>query len=139
MFEVHGTAIVGFEPVREAFAETFDEVPKGGSAVCVYHHGQPVVDLWSGVADPDTGRAWDTDTLQFTYSVTKSATGACAHLLAQRGLLDLDAPVASYWPEFAAAGKDRIPVRWAAVPPGRASRPGDTVAAGRGTRLGTGG
>lgn len=108
MTEIHGTVAAGFEPVREAFAAN-DEV---GAAVCVYHGGEPVVDLWRGVADPATGRAWRRDTLQVVYSATKGATAACAHLLVQRGRLDLDAPVVEYWPEFGAAGKDRIPVRW---------------------------
>src|SRR5581483_18816 len=60
----------------------------------------------------DTGRPWARDTLQLVYSATKGVTATAAHLLAQRGELDLDAPVAEYWPEFAAAGKARIPVRW---------------------------
>ncbi|MEV8517071.1 serine hydrolase domain-containing protein [Dactylosporangium sp. NPDC051484] len=83
-----------------------------GAAVCVYHHGRPVVDVWAGLADPDVSRPWRRDTLQVVFSATKGVVAACAHLLVQRGDLDLDAPVARYWPEFGAAGKDRIPVRW---------------------------
>ncbi|EOT05763.2 esterase [Streptomyces noursei CCRC 11814] len=71
-----------------------------------------MVDLWGGIADPDTGRPWQQDTLQLVYSATKGATATAAHLLAQRGELDLDAPVAKYWPEFAGNGKAEIPVRW---------------------------
>ncbi|GAB2990119.1 hypothetical protein GCM10023080_064900 [Streptomyces pseudoechinosporeus] len=74
--------------------------------------GRPVVDLWGGIADPDTDRPWVRDTLQLVYSATKGATATAAHLLAERGALDLDAPVAEYWPEFAAKGKTEIPVRW---------------------------
>jgi CubicO group peptidase (beta-lactamase class C family) len=69
------------------------------------------------VADTAAGRPWARDTLQLVYSATKAATATCAHLLAQRGELDLDQPVASYWPEFAAAGKAQIPVRWLAWDP----------------------
>ncbi|PZF91889.1 serine hydrolase domain-containing protein, partial [Micromonospora endophytica] len=110
--DVQGTVAPGFEGVREVFARNFATHGEVGAAVCVYRHGRPVVDLWAGVADPDTGRPWREDTLQVVYSTTKSATAACAHLLSQRGELDLDAPVAAYWPEFAAAGKEGIPVRW---------------------------
>ncbi|MEU9508779.1 serine hydrolase domain-containing protein [Micromonospora sp. NPDC048170] len=112
MFEVHGSVSPGFESVREVFEQHFQQHAEVGAAVCVYRHGRPVVDVWAGTADADTGRPWREDTLAVIYSATKSATAACAHLLAQRGELDLEAPVAHYWPEFAAAGKGRIPVRW---------------------------
>lgn len=112
MADIAGWVAAGFEPVRDAFVANFDRGREAGAAVCVYQHGRPVVDLWGGVADPDTGRAWTRDTLQVVFSTTKSIPAACAHLLVQRGQLDLDAPVATYWPEFAAAGKARIPVRW---------------------------
>lgn len=110
--EIHGSVEPGFEPVGDAFAANFAAGAELGSAVAVYHHGRPVVDLWGGVADLATGRLWTEDTLQLVYSTTKGATAACANLLAQRGLLDVDAPVAEYWPEFAQAGKSEIPVRW---------------------------
>ena len=71
-----------------------------------------MVDLWGGVADQTTGAPYTEDTLQLVFSTTKGATAACANLLAQRGELDVDAPVAEYWPEFKAAGKADIPVRW---------------------------
>ncbi|MEU1512246.1 serine hydrolase domain-containing protein [Streptomyces sp. NPDC005811] len=109
---IQGEVAPGFEPVREAFAANFERHDDIGAAVCVYHRGRPVVDLWAGTADPDTGRPWTPDTLQLVYSATKGATATAAHLLAQRGELDLDAPVAEYWPEFAAHGKADIPVRW---------------------------
>lgn len=112
MTTINGEVAARFEPVREAFAANFDRHGDIGAAVCVYHHGQPVVDLWGGIADPDTGRPWQRDTLQLVYSATKGATATAAHLLAQRGVLELDAPVAKYWPEFAANGKAEIPVRW---------------------------
>ncbi|MEU6403697.1 serine hydrolase domain-containing protein [Streptomyces sp. NPDC046985] len=112
MTTIHGEVGPGFEPVREAFAANFARRGDLGAAVCVYRHGRPVVDLWGGVADPETGRPWTRDTLQLVYSATKGATATAAHLLAERGLLDLDAPVAEHWPEFAVNGKADIPVRW---------------------------
>ncbi|MEV0593184.1 serine hydrolase domain-containing protein [Nonomuraea cavernae] len=112
MPEISGTTAPGFEGVREAFAANLAGGQEVGAAVGVYLHGRKVVDLWGGIADPQTGRRWERDTLQVVYSTTKGVVAACAHLLAQRGELDLDAPVAAYWPEFAANGKDRIPVRW---------------------------
>ncbi|MFD7815612.1 serine hydrolase domain-containing protein [Streptomyces sp. NPDC059785] len=112
MTTINGEVAAGFEPVREAFAANFERHGDIGAAVCVYQDGRPVVDLWGGVADPDTGRPWTRDTLQLVYSATKGATATAVHLLAQRGELDLNAPVAKYWPEFATNGKADIPVRW---------------------------
>ncbi|MEU6228159.1 serine hydrolase domain-containing protein [Streptomyces sp. NPDC047042] len=112
MTTIDGEVAAGFEPVREAFAANFAQHGDIGAAVCVYRDGRPVVDLWGGVADLLAGRPWARDTLQLVYSATKGATATAAHLLAQRGALDLDAPVAEYWPEFAANGKADIPVRW---------------------------
>ncbi|MFE1574719.1 serine hydrolase domain-containing protein [Streptomyces fradiae] len=112
MRTINGEVAPRFEPVREAFAANFTQHGDIGAAVCVYLHGRPVVDLWGGVADPETGRPWTRDTLQLVYSATKGATATAAHMLVERGMLDLDAPVAKYWPEFAANGKADIPVRW---------------------------
>jgi CubicO group peptidase (beta-lactamase class C family) len=112
MSEVSGATAPGFEGVREAFAVNLAGGQEIGAAVSAYVNGRKVVDLWGGVADPADGRPWERDTLQVVYSTTKAVTAACALLLAQRGELDLDAPVAEYWPEFATNGKERIPVRW---------------------------
>ncbi|MBB5934340.1 serine hydrolase domain-containing protein [Streptomyces zagrosensis] len=112
MTTINGEVAAGFEPVREAFEANLEEHRDIGAAVCVYQGGRPVVDLWGGIADLETSRPWERDTLQLVYSATKGATATAAHLLAQRGALDLDAPVATYWPEFAANGKADIPVRW---------------------------
>ncbi|MEW6269803.1 MAG: serine hydrolase domain-containing protein [Thermodesulfobacteriota bacterium] len=109
---LQGFVAPGCEPVREEVVRNLAERGDVGAACCVYHRGVPVVDLWGGVADPATGRPWREDTLQLVFSCTKGVTAICVLLLAERGLLDLDAPVARYWPEFAAAGKDKIPVRW---------------------------
>ncbi|WP_049575642.1 serine hydrolase domain-containing protein [Nonomuraea sp. SBT364] len=112
MPEIGGETAPGFEAVRDAFAANLASGQEIGAAVSVYLRGRKVVDLWGGIADPGTGRPWERDTLQVVYSTTKGVTAACALLLAQRGELDLDAPVARYWPEFAANGKEGVPVRW---------------------------
>lgn len=109
---VDGLVEPGFGVVADAFAANFAEHGDVGAAVCVYHHGRPVVDLWGGAADREAGRPWTADTLQLVFSSTKGVAATCVHLLVERGALDLDEPLATYWPEFAAAGKDRIPLRW---------------------------
>jgi CubicO group peptidase (beta-lactamase class C family) len=110
--EIQGTCSEGFEPVREAFAANFAERDEIGASVAVVHGGQPVVNLWAGSADPARSRAWQRDTLTNVWSTTKAVTSLCAHILIDRGELDPDAPVARYWPQFAQAGKDDLPVRW---------------------------
>ena len=112
MADIHGEVAPGFEKVREAFEANFTQHGDVGAAFALYKDGVKVVDLWGGVADEESGRPWEEDTLQLVYSTTKGVTAAAAHLLAQRGELDFDAPVAEYWPEFKANGKENIPVRW---------------------------
>lgn len=112
MADIQGSVAKGFESVREAFTANFDKHGEVGAAFALYVQGEKVVDLWGGVADTTTGRPWTEDTLQLVFSTTKGATAVCANLLAQRGELDVDAPVATYWPEFAANAKADIPVRW---------------------------
>jgi len=109
--EIGGTVAPGFEAVRDAFADNFAQFGDVGAGYAVYVDGHQVVDLHGGVRT-DTGEPYDDDTLQVVFSSTKGATAACVHLLAQRGLLDIDAPVVTYWPEFGQAGKEHIPVRW---------------------------
>lgn len=111
MTEIRGTVEPGFEAVRERFERNFEVHDEVGAGFCLYVDCQKVVDLTGGVRDLD-GTPYDDDTLQLVFSSTKGITATCAHMLAQRGALDLDAPVAQYWPEFAAAGKGSIPVRW---------------------------
>ncbi|MCP2343425.1 serine hydrolase domain-containing protein [Actinomadura rupiterrae] len=82
-----------------------------GGAVAVFVDGEPVVDVWGGFADAERAVPWERDTIVNVWSVTKTMTALCALVLADRGLLDLDAPVARYWPEFAAAGKEKVLVR----------------------------
>ena len=101
-----------FTAVRDAFADNFTKRDDVGAAVCVYMDGKPVVDLWGGFADAARTRPWGKDTIVSVASTTKGMVALCTHMLVERGLLDLDAPVARYWPEFAQAGKDTIPLRW---------------------------
>lgn len=124
---VEGYVAPGWEAVRDAFVGNFDldldplnamllgpGKAETGAMVAIYHRGSKVVDLWGGYADrtskPPT--PYPADALQLVFSTTKGITAIAANLLVQRGELDLDAPVAQYWPEFAAAGKAEIPVRW---------------------------
>jgi CubicO group peptidase (beta-lactamase class C family) len=100
----------GFEGVQEAFAYNFEKGRETGAALCVHVNGRPVVDIVGGHFDRKRSQPYDAETLQLVFSTTKGATAVCANLLAQRGQLDLMAPVATYWPEFAQAGKADIPV-----------------------------
>ncbi|MFF5976480.1 serine hydrolase domain-containing protein [Streptomyces sp. NPDC012769] len=109
--DVRGTVAAGFEPVRDAFLRNFEQRGERGAAVAVYRDGTKVVDLWAGTRDVDGEAPWAVDTAQVVRSATKGVTAAVPLLLHQRGQLDLDAPVATYWPEFKAAGKDRVTVR----------------------------
>jgi CubicO group peptidase (beta-lactamase class C family) len=111
MTDIGGYVEAGFEGVREAFARNFFDHGEVGAGVAAYVGGRKVVDLWGGTADHD-GTPYGEDTLQLIFSTTKGVTALCANLLAQRGELDLDAPVSHYWPEFGAAGKADVPVRW---------------------------
>ncbi len=108
---VQGTADPRFATVRAELERNFAERGEVGASVCVTIDGQTVVDLWGGVADPETNAPWTKDTISLVWSCTKGATALCAHILAARGSLDLDAPAARYWPEFAKGGKDEITVR----------------------------
>jgi CubicO group peptidase (beta-lactamase class C family) len=110
--DIEGQVEAGYGGVRDAFATNFSSHGDVGAAFCLYVNGRKVVDIWGGVADLKTGRKWDEDTLTLVYSTSKGVSAICAHLLAQRGQLDLDAPVVDYWPEFRQAGKSQIPVRW---------------------------
>ena len=112
MSEVHGQVAPGFERVKDAFANNFEEHGDVGAACSVYVNGEKVVDLWGGIADEQSGKPWEEKTIVPVASSTKGATAVCANLLAQRGELDMDAPVAEYWPEFAAGGKQDVPVKY---------------------------
>jgi len=101
---VYGAVEPGFESVRDAFGANFERHGDVGAACCVYAEGRKVVDLWGGTYAPET--------LQMVMSSTKGVVAVAAHVLAQEGRLDFDAPVTAYWPEFGAEGKSEIPVRW---------------------------
>jgi CubicO group peptidase (beta-lactamase class C family) len=110
--QLGGSVAAGFEPVQEAFAANFESHGEVGAACCVHLHGKRVVDLWGGITAPGASEPYTADTLQMVWSTTKGVVAIAAHILAQEGKLDFDAPVTDYWPEFAAAGKAGIPVRW---------------------------
>lgn len=112
MTEVTGRCEPGYEAVRDAFAANFTERGDVGASFALYRDGVAVVDLTGGVTEPDGTTTYGPDHLQLVFSATKGATAICAHLLAERGELDLDAPVAEYWPEFKAHGKGEVPVSW---------------------------
>ena len=110
---VQGHVEEGWGKVADIFRANFEGNPgEVGTACCVYVGGRPVVDLWGGLADREAERPWGKHTISAVASTTKGAAAICAHMLVQRGQLDLDAPVVTYWPEFGAAGKQHIPVRW---------------------------
>ena len=109
--DIHGDCDPRFSGVREALARNFTDHDEIGSAVTVYHDGQKVVDLWGGHMDAARSKPWCEDTLCIMYSIAKSMCATSVHILADRGLVDLEAPVAEYWPEFAQNGKADIKVR----------------------------
>ena len=108
---VQGDCKKGYERVAEAFARNFAERGELGASVCVVAGGETVVDLWGGITDAKTGAPWQRDTVSIVFSCTKGATALCAHMLASRGRLDLDAPVTALWPEFGRHGKELVTAR----------------------------
>jgi CubicO group peptidase (beta-lactamase class C family) len=115
---VQGRCEPGFEPVLEAFLDNFKTRDEVGGSICLSVAGETMVDLWGGFrsAPPAAGgegaaaAPWTADTISVVFSCTKAATALCAHVLIDRGALDLHAPVARYWPEFAAEGKEHVTV-----------------------------
>lgn len=101
----------GFEAVAKAFDNNFTQHGDVGAACSIYYRGQCVVDLWGGIAQPVSQRPWQADTLQLCFSATKGVTTICILQLVEQGLLDLDLPIAHYWPAFGCAGKERITTR----------------------------
>src|SRR5436190_1632330 len=108
---VNGICHPDFAAVRQEFERNFAGRGEVGAAVCVYRDGQPVVDLWGGHKDLERKVPWERDTIVIMNSVAKSMCATSTHVLIDRGLIDFDAPVARYWPEFAAAGKSGVLVR----------------------------
>lgn len=111
-FPIRGFCRPEFARVLQAFGENFEKGEEVGASVAVTHNGQTVVDLWGGYRDSRRTVPWERDTIVNTMSITKAMSATCLHVLADRRLIDLDAPVATYWPEFAQAGKQDLPVRY---------------------------
>jgi CubicO group peptidase (beta-lactamase class C family) len=97
--------------VRDTFAENFTKRGELGGACCAYRHGEKIVDLWGGIRNKKTGEPWDEDTMVVVYSATKGLAAMALAVAHSRGWLDYEERVATYWPEFAQQGKDRITVR----------------------------
>jgi CubicO group peptidase (beta-lactamase class C family) len=108
---VVGECAPGFRAVHDTFIENFLLRRELGASVCVWFEGSKVVDLWGGHMDPARTREWQADTIVSMASVVKGMLAFALHMLADRGLIDYDEPIARYWPEFAQAGKERITVR----------------------------
>ena len=111
MTEVGGTWDPRFEGVRDALGLLVERGDDVGASACVVVEGEVVADVWAGHVDAERTRPWERDTITNVWSTTKTMTALCALLLADRGELDVDAPVATYWPEFAANGKEGVLVR----------------------------
>lgn len=109
--ETGGSVAAGFERVADAFVDNFTRRGEVGAACAAYVDGELVVDLWGGTVGVDDPRPYGPDTLQMVASVTKGALAICLLRQVESGLIDLDAPVAAYWPEFGVHGKDRVSVR----------------------------
>jgi CubicO group peptidase (beta-lactamase class C family) len=108
--DIHGSCAARFEGVRDAFEQNFLLGKEVGAAVAAWVDGELVVNLWAGMADAAGTRPWQVDTLATVLSATKGLTSTCVHQLVERGEVDLSAPVARYWPEFAQAGKEGITI-----------------------------
>ncbi|MCU0486420.1 MAG: beta-lactamase family protein [Anaerolineales bacterium] len=110
-FKIDGTCDERFQPVADAFQQNFAAGKEVGASLAVIYEGKIMLDLWGGHVDAERTRPWQRDTLAVVFSTTKMVTALCVLHLADRGLIDLDAPVAKYWPEFTSHGKDGILVR----------------------------
>ncbi len=111
MTVVHGEVAPGFEAVWDAFEANFAEGLEVGAACAVYHRGEKVVDLWGGMRDPEADAPWLEDTLVLVFSTTKGMSSLALAVAHSRGLFEYDEKVATYWPEFAAGGKEDVTVR----------------------------
>lgn len=108
---VRGSCSPAFAAVKEEFERNFAERGEVGASVCLSVNGETVVDLWGGMANPETGDPWQEDTISIVFSCSKAATALCAHILIDRGELKPEALVAEYWPEFAKNGKEKTTVQ----------------------------
>jgi len=110
--DIQGQLDPRFARVKEAFAQNFATKGEVGAAVAITLDNRSMVDLWAGYSDRAKTKPWVRDTIVNVWSTTKGPAAMCMHRLAEQGRLDLDAPVARYWPEFAQAGKDKVPVSY---------------------------
>jgi CubicO group peptidase (beta-lactamase class C family) len=108
---IHGTCDERFRGVQDVFAKHLNDGSDIGASAAVFIDGEPLVDIWGGHIDAARTQPWTRDTIVNNFSTTKTMTALCALILADRGDLDLDAPVCKYWPAFTSHGKDRILVR----------------------------
>jgi CubicO group peptidase (beta-lactamase class C family) len=108
---VQGNADRRFRPLVQRFARIFRRPAHGGGALAVYWRGEPVVDVWAGYADPHGRIPWERDTAAMSFSTTKGVVSTVVHRLVDRGLLDHDEPLASYWPTFGTVGKEHLTLR----------------------------
>ncbi len=108
--EIHGTCEDRFSKVKQVLSDSLDKGNDVGASFAVYEHGKQVVDVWGGHLDEDRTQDWQENTIVNVYSTTKTMSFLCAMLLAERGQLDFDESVATYWPEFAQNGKDNVKV-----------------------------
>ncbi len=109
--EVHGFCDPRFEPLKAAFIANFEADQELGASIAATWRGEPVVDLWAGWADVAKTRPWERDTLTPVFSTTKMMVTLSLLMLVDQGQIDLDAPIATYWPAFAAGGKEAVTVR----------------------------
>ena len=112
MVEINGYCDEKFAAVKEVFLKNFDEGLEVGASFAATLNGKFIIDIWAGDADAAQTQPWERDTIVNVWSTTKIMTAICTLMLVDQGLLDLDAPVTKYWPEFAQAGKEKLPVRY---------------------------
>ena len=110
--KIHGFCEEQFEPVKKVFLENFKSGLEVGASLAITINGRYVLDIWAGFADEDQTKPWEEETIVNVYSTTKVMTTLCVLMLVDRNLIDLDAPVTKYWPEFEQAGKEELPVRY---------------------------
>ncbi len=110
--EVKGNTDPKFETIKDVFKENFKEFNEIGASFAVFLDNKFVVDIWGGYSNPEKTKLWNKDSITKVYSTNKIITAICALILVDKELLDLDAPVAKYWPEFAQSGKEKLPVRY---------------------------
>ncbi|WP_314407716.1 serine hydrolase domain-containing protein [Pseudomonas kuykendallii] len=130
--QIQGYYDLQFEAVKDAFVELFDNPQERGAALCIQIGGETLLDIWAGTADKDGAEAWHSDTILNLFSCTKTLTAVAALQLVGEGKLELDRPVAYYWPEFAAAGKQHVTLRHllshaAGLPALHAQLPGEAL------------